>query len=244
MSNYIQLNNNLEKLKLLVIKDRLPGVLDSLILDNEVFIQTLCKLTEQEIQFRDQRAKTINVHVANLPINKTFNDYDFSFQPSVNKKEIIDLMTLRFIENNENVIFIGLSGVGKTHLATSIGIEAASRRICTYFITCHDLIANLKKAYNENRLEEKLKFYNKYKLLIIDEIGFLPVDKDGACLLFQLIAKRYEKKSTIITTNVTFSRWGEMFNDNVIASAILDRLVHHAHIVQIDGPSYRMKDIV
>ena len=133
--------------------------------------------------------------------------------------------------------------MGKTHLATALGIEAASKRQLTYFISCHDLIQNLKKAYEENRLEARLKHYNKYRVLIIDEIGYLPVDKLGANLFFQLITKRYEHTSTIITTNQPFSKWGEVFSDVVLANAILDRLLHHSHVVKIIGPSYRTKNI-
>ncbi len=124
----------------------------------------------------------------------------------------------------------------------SIGIEAAKKRNITYFITCHDLIQSLKKAYEENRLEQRLKHFCKYKLLIIDEIGYLPVDKTGANLFFQLITKRYEKHSTIITTNQPFSKWGEVFADSMLANAILDRLLHHAHVIKMVGPSYRTKD--
>ena len=131
------------------------------------------------------------------------------------------------LRKKENIIFIGSPGVGKTHLATSIGIEAASMRTSTYFIGCNDLVLQLKKAHIENRLEQRLKFFSKYKLLIIDEVGFLPLDTESSNLLFQLIARRYEKNSTIITTNKSLSRWGEVFGDPVIANAILDRLLHH-----------------
>jgi DNA replication protein DnaC len=132
----------------------------------------------------------------------------------------------------------------KTHLAVSIGVEAASRRKLTYFISCHDLIQNLRKAYHENRLETRLKHYSKYKVLIIDEIGYLPVDQLGANLFFQLITKRYENNSTIITTNQPFSKWGDVFSDTTLANAILDRLLHHSHIIKIVGPSYRTKDVL
>ena len=149
---------------------------------------------------------------------------------------------MRFIENKENILFLGVPGVGKTHLATSIGIEAAKNRKITYFINCHDLILQLKRAKLENRLETRLKFFSKYKVLIIDEVGYLPIDKEGANLLFQLINKRYENSSTIITTNKPFSEWGEGFGDSVLASAILDRLLHHSHVINIVGSSYRLKD--
>ena len=156
----------------------------------------------------------------------------------------MDLMTLRFIESKENIIFVGLPGTGKTMLSTCIGIEASSNRISTYFISCAKLLDELRKAKYENRLDKRLKHYGKYKLLIIDELGFLPICKDDANILFQLIALRYEKSSTIVTTNIEFSKWGDILNDSVIATAILDRLLHHSTVINIDGPSYRMKNIL
>ena len=127
-------------------------------------------------------------------------------------------------------------------MATSIGITAAKKRYSVYFISCHDLITQLNKAHYENKLEARIKHLWRYELLIIDEIGYLPVDKQGANLFFQLIAKRYEKHSTIITTNQTFNKWGEVFNDSIIANAILDRLLHHSTVINIKGTSYRIKD--
>lgn len=184
------------------------------------------------------------VKVANFPFIKRLSDFDFSFQPSINKEQIMNFKYLQFLEKKENIIFIGSPGVGKTHLATAIGIEAASMRTSTYFIGCNDLVLQLKKAHIENRLEQRLKFFSKYKLLIIDEVGFLPLDTESSNLLFQLIARRYEKNSTIVTTNKSLSRWGEVFGDPVIANAILDRLLHHSTVINIVGRSYRTKDII
>ena len=139
-------------------------------------------------------------------------------------------------------MFIGSSGVGKTHLATSLGITCAKARYQTYFITFENLITQLKKAIQENRLENRLKFYAKYRVLIIDEIGYMPINQDTANVFFQLIAKRYEKNSTIITTNMPFSKWGEFFGSATLANAVLDRLLHHSTVISIKGPSYRLKD--
>ena len=137
---------------------------------------------------------------------------------------------------------MGSPGVGKTHLVTSLGIEAARKRNSVYFISCNDLITKLSKAFKENRLESKIKFYCKYKLLIIDEIGYLPITKDEANMFFQLIAKRYENNPVIITTNQPFSKWGEVFGSPTLANAVLDRLLHHSSVVSIKGPSYRLRE--
>ena len=240
---YAKLLNNLETLKLEKMYSYIPAYLDTVVKDNISVLDALIHLTDKEIEYKNEMASKIQITVAGFPFVKKVEDINFDFQPSVNKAEIKDLCTLRFIENKENILFYGTPGVGKTHLATAIGVEAASKRYLTYFISCHDLIQNLRKAYDENRLEARLKHYNKYKLLIIDEIGYLPIDKLGANLFFQLITKRYEHNSTIITTNQPFSKWGDVFSDMTLANAILDRLLHHSHIIKIVGPSYRTKDV-
>lgn len=241
-SSYTKLIHNLKYLKLNQMVAHLDETIDFMNHNNLSFIDTLIKLTDYEIHMKEINMIKAMVKVAAFPHLKEIKDFDFSFQPSINKDQILDFTTLRFIEQKENIVFLGSSGVGKTHLATSIGIVAAKKRISTYFIKCHDLLLNLKKAKLENRLETRLKHYNKYKLLIIDEIGYLPIDEDDAKLFFQLIDMRYEKKSTIFTTNANFKSWGEIFQDPKLANAILDRILHHATVVHIVGESYRLKD--
>lgn len=207
------------------------------------FSEALEELVSIEKKNKQIRRDAINLHIANYPFIKTLDDFDFDFQPNINKKELLELNALAFVENKENVIFVGSSGVGKTHLATALGVSCTKARYQTYFITFENLMTQLKKAYLENRLETRLKFFTKYKVLIIDEIGYMPIDADTANIFFQLIAKRYEKNSTIITTNMPFSKWGEFFGSATLANAVLDRLLHHSTIVSIKGPSYRIKDV-
>jgi len=242
MNIYNNVLNNLDELKLEKIKSCLADYLDSIKSRELTPLEILKDLTDMELEAKKVRSAKSRIGIANFPYERTIQDFDFDYQPSINKREILDLATLRFIEQKQNILFIGSPGVGKTHLATAIGMEAAQKRYITYFISCHDLIAQLCLAYRENRLESRLRHYSKYKLLIIDEIGYLPIDKLGANLFFQLIARRYEKNSTIITTNQPFSKWAEVFDDSVIAAAILDRLLHHSIIINITGKSYRTKD--
>ena len=242
MSNYIKLINNLEILKLERIKQNLDKYIELINNKEKDLVEGLYELTNLEIELMNEKAIYGCVRTAGFPFIKTFEDFDFSFQPTINKEQILDFKNLRFVENKENIIFVGSPGVGKTHLATSIGIVAAKNRDSTYFINCNDLISNLKKANSENRFMNRLNHYAKYKVLIIDEMGFLPIDSEGANMIFQLINKRYENHSTIITTNKPFGKWHEIFGDVTLANAILDRILHHSHIININGNSYRLKD--
>ena len=241
MTSFNALQNNLQELSLFKMNEILPSVIDKSVKKGTSLQDSLIELTSAEIAFRDERARKVNIVTSHFPYVKTIKDFDFSYQPSINREQIMDFMGLRFIENKSNIIFLGSSGVGKTHLATAIGIEAASQRISTYFINFAVLMEKFKQAAKENRVEKIVKHYLKYTVLIIDEIGYLPVDKDAAYGFFQLIAARYEFRPTIITTNQSFSKWPDVFGDAVIANAIIDRLVHHCDIVKITGHSYRMK---
>lgn len=237
-----ELRLNLKKLELEKIEEVLPNYIHENSKKVKPINEILMDLTNEEINYKIIKSAEAIKKSANFPFRKTLEDYEFSFQPSVSESQIKELGTLGFIEENENIIFVGNPGVGKTHLAVALGLIAAEHRKSVYFITCHNLIIKLNKAHKENRLDKQLQHLAQYKLLIIDEVGYLPIDHQGSNLFFQLIAKRYMTKSTIITTNMPFSKWGAVFSDNTLASAVLDRLLHYSHIVRITGNSYRIKD--
>ena len=223
MSNYTKLLKNLEDLKLDKMRSMLPEYLEDIKKKPPHIVDSLLKLTEEEIKYQTIRASEALIRAAAFPFKKTLEDFDFDFQPSINK-------------NERN------SGVGKTHLAVALGIKATEHRYSVYFITCHALIMKLNKAQKENRLDKMLRHMCQYRVLIIDEIGYLPVDKEGSNLFFQLINKRYGNKSTIITTNMPFSKWSDVFYDATLANAVLDRLLHYSSVIRITGNSYRIKD--
>ena len=246
MSNsiYQQTEKNLTALRLNQMNLHLEEISNDVSSGGLSFTEGLLKLTNYELDFKENSASQHTIHAAAFPFVKTLMDFDFTFQPSVSEKQMQEFCSLGFMERAENIVFLGSSGVGKTHLATAIGVSAARHHNITYFIKCHDLLQQLKKAKLENRLEARLKHLNRYKLLIIDEIGYLPVDKEDSNLFFQLIDMRYEKKSTILTTNINFGDWDSIFYDAVVADAILNRVLHHSHVVTITGKSYRLKDLV
>ena len=237
-----RLRENLESLKMKNTLEILDNYLERAVAENLNIVDVLDHIFAEEAKSKRKRAYEKQVQMSGFPIKKTLDDFDFSFQPSIDKRQIDELATMRFLENGENVVFLGPPGVGKTHLASALGLVAAQHRFSTYYVNCHQLIEQLKKAHFENRLPDKLRVLAKYRMLIIDEIGYLPMDIQGANLFFQLIARRYEKTSTVFTSNKTFSQWNEVFADVTIASAILDRVLHHCTVINIKGESYRLKE--
>lgn len=240
--SYERLLQNLEALKLLKTKEILDNFLERASKEKLSLTESLDYLINEERCFKDEKSLIMRTNVAGFPYRSTFEQFDFNYQPSIDIQVINELRTMRFVANAENVIFLGPPGVGKTHLSIALGMEVVKNKYGCYQINCHELITALNRAHFENCLAAKLKTYAKYKVLIIDEVGYLPFDKQGANLFFQLISKRYEKHSTIITSNKSFSEWGDIFGDTVIASAVLDRLLHHCTVVNIKGDSYRLKD--
>jgi len=239
---YERIKENLSALNMKNTLEIIDNYLERAIADKINVVDVLDHILSAEAKAKKERAVESQIQVSGFPFRKTMNVFDFSFQPSIDKSQIDELCTMRFVENKENVVFLGTPGVGKTHLAVALGMIAAGHRYSTYYINCNTLIEQLNKAHYENRLAERLKNYARYKVLIIDEIGYLPMDIQGANLFFQLIAKRYEKNSTILTSNKMFSQWNEVFADLTIASAILDRILHHCTVINIKGESYRLKE--
>ena len=241
-STYERIISNLNFLKSKESLAVLDQTLEQVNKNNLTFVGGFLYFTQAQVEKKKQNLIQHSVKVAGFPSVKTLSEFDFDFQESINKQQIYDFNSLRFIDKQENIVFYGNSGVGKTHLAISIGVTAAQNRKSTYFIKCARLMEILKKAQLEGKLEERLKKFCGYKLLIIDELGYLPITKEESKLFFQLIDRRYEKHSTIITTNINFSQWDDVFGDPLIASAIVDRLLHHSHVAKITGNSYRLKD--
>lgn len=194
-----------------------------------------------QITLRNNRRLVAAMRSSRLPAIKTLADFDFSFQPSLQREQIDSLHTLGFVERHENVILLGPPGVGKTHLAISLAIAAAQSGRRVYYGTLADLITSLEEAQAAGRLSQRLNTLVFPALLVVDELGYLPISRLGAMLFFQLMSRRYERAATVLTSNKGFEDWGEVFGDEVMASALIDRLVHHCHIVNIRGNSYRMR---
>jgi len=240
-SKFQELLTNLEVLHLDKMHAYLPEYIDQINAQQLSFTDAMLSLTTAELNWQsDQEIERI-VRRARFPQQKTLKAFDFDFQPNINKQEVLGFQDLAFMEKRENLVFIGSPGVGKTHLAISIGIEACRQGKRTLFINCHELLSKLRAAYEKGDLDRSINRYARYDLLVIDEIGYLPIDHDEANLLFQLINARYEKNSTIITSNTDLSGWVEIFQNPTVTGAILDRVVHHVHVVKITGKSYRLK---
>ncbi len=236
------LSHHCQHLRLTRVAQRLPTLLEQAAHQELSYSAFLHTLLAEEVASRQEKHQALRVQMARFPFHKTLDAFDWKAQPSIDPKVIKELATMRFVANGANALLLGPPGVGKTHLSVALGLEACRLGLRVMFTTAAALITTLGKALYENRLEERLKLLTQPKLLIIDEIGYIPIDRQGANLFFQLISRRYERGAILLTSNQSLGAWGDVFGDAVIASAILDRLLHHATTINIKGDSYRLRE--
>jgi len=237
-----QLQTALSGLGLKAVESRLESLLEQASKKELSYAEFLDQLLSCEVDARRTRYLRARLQLAHLPFVKTFEQFDFGFQPSIDERQVRELRSLRFVHEASNVIFLGPPGVGKTHLSVALAEAAIQSGYGAYFITAHDMVTDLGRAYREGRLDRRMRVYLAPKVLIIDEMGYLPLDDLGATIFFQLVSARYERGSIILTSNKSYGDWGTVFGDPIIATAILDRLLHHSTTVNIRGESYRLKE--
>jgi DNA replication protein DnaC len=234
-----RIESNLTRLRLPRIREILQGVMKRAEDQGKSYLTFLDDLLEEEVAQKEQRRIETTLKISGLPFIKSIDEFDFTFQPKLDRQKVMSLFDLTFVRQNGNIIFLGPPGVGKTHLAVSLALKACQAGISIYFTTMEELIKKLKKDH-EARRPGKGRGYYKSSLVIVDEVGYTPITREECNLFFRFVANRYEKASTIITSNKAFSDWTELFHDPVIVTAILDRLLHHSTVINIRGNSYRL----
>ena len=237
-----QLDTLISRLKLDYLEARLNDLCEQAKKKDLNYREFLIEVLSTEWEGRHQKGLDSRLKQARLPWVKTLEQFDYSFQPTVDRKVVRELASLGFVDRTENVVLLGPPGVGKTHLAIALAVKAAEAGHRVMFMSLDKLMSTLKKAQQENRLERQMQLLAYPKLLVLDEIGYLPMGQDEASLFFRLVTRRYEKGSIILTSNKSFTDWGEIFCDQAIATAILDRLLHHSTTLNIKGESYRLKE--
>jgi DNA replication protein DnaC len=235
-----RIESNLTRLRLPRMREILQGVMKAAEDQGKSYLSFLDDLLEEEVARKEQRRVETALKISGLPFIKSIDEFDFTFQPKLDRQKVISLFDLTFIRQQGNIIFLGPPGVGKTHLAVSLALKACQAGMSIYFTNMEELIRKLKKDHEAGHAGKGRSYY-KSSLVIVDEVGYTPIDRDECNLFFRFIANRYERASTIITSNKAFSDWAEMFHDPVIVTAILDRLLHHSTVINIRGNSYRLR---
>lgn len=237
-----RITENLSRLKLIHLSQTLVELVPALETSETTFLQKLDTLLEDEVAVKESNRIHTALKIAGLPFVKEVDEYDFSFHPELDQQKVMTLFDLAFLERKENIFFLGPPGVGKTHLAVALALKACKAGISIYFTTMSDLITKLK-IDKENGRASKGRSYLKSSLVVVDEVGYTPVNREESHLFFQFVSYRYERSSTIITSNKAFGEWTELFEDPVIVTALLDRLLHHSTIITIKGNSYRLRNM-
>ena len=242
MNKEEKLKEILNYLKLTWLEKNIENELKSAINESPSYCDFLLKVLSEEQSQKYERATARRIARARFPTIKSIDEFDFNHPEKINKGLVLSLFDLQFIPASENIILLGPAGVGKSHLANALGRSACASGFSTRYTTAAELINRLTASFSDSSLAQALKYYTSPRLLVIDELGYIPIDKRGAEFIFQVVSHRYERGSIILTSNRAFRDWGKTFNDNTIASAIVDRLVHHSHVVKIRGESYRIKN--